>query len=267
MRTSLSTLGVLLALAMPAHAAEQVTVVTPAMLHVQALKPGTRTYLVYSHRKPEEGVRSAYLATSELRRETVDGRDAWVISQSWSGDAGITHTGRSVHDARDLSLLRQTLHWNRKDGSITTTVEPATGKGTLTGEIPAERRARFEAGFARMREGWWFNWHSDLALLPLLPYEKGGTLRLRLFDVGMEAPMEVDYKVVGERTLTGGNGERYTTWLVETDSGSPGSGNFQRFWIDKARRVVVKEEDVFNGAHRSKYLLSVPAVTEFPVGG
>ena len=46
-------------------------------------------------------------------------------------------------------------------------------------------------------------------------------------------------------------------------SGKPGSGNFQRFWIDKASRVVVKEEDVFNGQYRSKVLLSVPAVVEF----
>ena len=51
---------------------------------------------------------------------------------------------------------------------------------------------------------------------------------------------------------------------IEGDSGSPGSGNFQRFWIDKQRRLVVKEEDVFNGMYRSKVLLNVPATTEFP---
>ena len=100
-------------------------------------------------------------------------------------------------------------------------------------------------------------------MLPLLPYELGGTLRVHLFDVGMPAPLDVDYTVLGERVLRGGDGSAHACWLVETESGRPGSGNFQRFWIDKASRVVLKEEDVFNGQYRSKVLLGVPAVTEF----
>jgi len=115
-----------------------------------------------------------------------------------------------------------------------------------------------------MQDGWWMNWHSDLTLLPLLPYEKDGTLRIRLFDVGMPAPLDVDYTVLGERTLAGADGRRYDCWLVETESGNPGGGAFQRFWIDKASRVVVKEEDNFNGQYRSKYLLAVPVSLEFP---
>ena len=141
---------------------------------------------------------------------------------------------------------------------------PARGTGRIEGEVPAPARTRMEAGFPSMKDGWWFNWHSDLALLPLLPFEKGGSLRVHLFDVGMPAPMDVDYTVLGSRTLQGGDGVAYDCWLVETDSGSPGTGNFQRFWIDKQRRLVVKEEDVFNGMYRSKVLLAVPATIEFP---
>ena len=72
-------------------------------------------------------------------------------------------------------------------------------------------------------------------------------------------------RVLGERALTGADGRQRDCWLVETESGKPGSGNFQRFWIDKASRVVVKEEDVFNGMYRSKILLAVPATIEFPL--
>ena len=70
--------------------------------------------------------------------------------------------------------------------------------------------------------------------------------------------------MVGERRLQGADGTTYTCWLVETESGSPGGGNYQRFWIDQARRIVLKEEDTFNGKYRAKALLSVPATTEFP---
>lgn len=254
------------AAALPAgtlFAAEQVTVVAPSALHLDKLRAGTSTYLVYMHGAAGTGISRTMLATSEVKRERVDGADAWVIEQHWEDETGTMHTARTVHAAGDVATLSQTSTWKRPTATISTTVVPREGRGTIEGDLPDAARERMQAGFAAMKDGWWMNWHSDLALLPLLPYEKGGTLRIRLFDVGMPAPMDVDYTVVGDRKLQGGDGTTYDCWLVETESGRPGSGNYQRFWIDKARRVVMKEEDVFNGMYRSKVLLSVPAVVEF----
>ncbi|HZV23332.1 MAG TPA: hypothetical protein VFF93_06165 [Luteimonas sp.] len=247
-----------------AHAADPVQV-TAADLHLESLHPATMTYVVYMHGAPGSGIKRTTLATSEIRRERVDGTDAWVIDQHWEDETGVMHTARTVHAARDLATLSQTSEWSRPTGRFKSTVVPKEGHGSIEGDLPDAARQKMEAGFAAMKDGWWINWHSDLAWLPLLPYEKGGTLRIHLFDVGMDAPMDVDYTVAGDRTLAGADGTRYDCWLVETESGRPGSGNFQRFWIDKARRVVVKEEDVFNGMYRSKILLSVPAVVEFPL--
>lgn len=238
--------------------------VSPSDMHIDRIRPGTSTYLVYMHGAPGSGIKRAMLSTSTVARERIDGADAWVIAQEWEDESGIVHTARTVHAARDLATLAQTSAWKWTGKNYTTVIDAKSGQGRIEGEVPAPVREKIEAGFATMRDGWWFNWHSDLALLPLLPFEKGGTLRVHLFDVGMAAPMDVDYTVLGSRTLQGGDGTAYDCWLVETDSGSPGSGNFQRFWIDKQRRLVVKEEDVFNGMYRSKVLLSVPATTEFP---
>ncbi len=245
-------------------AANAVTV-TPADMHLDRLRPATMTYLVYMHGAPGTGISRAMLATTDVKRERVDGTDAWVIEQHWEDETGTVHAARTVHDARDIATLAQTSTWSRPTAKSTTTVVPREGRGTIEGDLPDAARERMQAGFATMDDGWWFNWHSDLVLLPLLPYEKGGTLRLHLFDVGMPAPMDVDYTVVGTRTLHGADGTAYDCWLVETESGRPGSGNYQRFWIDQDSRVVIKEEDIFNGQYRSKVLLSVPAVTEFAV--
>lgn len=248
-----------------ADAAAAVTVVTPASMHLDKLRPGTATYVVYMHGAAGTGISRTMLATSEVKRERVDGADAWVIEQHWEDETGTMHTARTVHAAADAATLSQTSTWKRPNATISTTVVPREGRGSIEGDLPDAARERMQAGFATMKDGWWMNWHSDLALLPLLPYEKGGTLRIHLFDVGMPGPMDVDYTVVGERRLQGGDGTAYDCWLVETESGKPGTGNYQRFWIDKARRVVVKEEDVFNGMYRSKVLLSVPAVVEFAI--
>jgi hypothetical protein len=242
------------------------TVVSPADMHLDRLRPATMTYLVYMHGAPGTGFSRMTLATTEVRPANVDGRDAWAIEQHWEDEAGVAHTARTVHAASDIATLSQASTWKMPDGgTFTSNILPPEGRGSIEGDAPAAARERMQAGFAAMDDGWWFNWHSDLTLLPLLPYEKGGTLRVHLFDVGMPAPIDVDYTVAGERTLQGSDGTTYDCWLVETESGKPGSGNYQRFWIDKARRVVVKEEDVFNGRYRSKVLLSVPAVVEFPL--
>lgn len=247
-----------------AHAAGPARV-GPSDLHLDRLHPATLTYLVYMHGAPGSGIKRAMLATTRVKQERVDGVQAWVIEQDWEDESGPVHTARTVHSPHDAATLSQTSAWNRPTGRYSSTVVPAQGRGSIDGELPAEARAKMEAGFAAMDDGWWFNWHSDLSLLPLLPYEKGGTLRIRLFDVGMAEPMDVDYTVVGERKLQGADGTAYDCWLVETESGKPGHGNYQRFWIDKSRRLVIKEEDVFNGQYRSKVLLSVPAVVEFPI--
>lgn len=267
MRARRSVLPLALALSAVIGAAGAATPVrvNPADLHLEQLRPATMTYLVYMHGAAGSGVKRAMLATSKVKREQVDGKDAWVIEQHWEDENGSIHTARTVHAAKDAATLSQTSDWTRPDRRLTTVVEPATGRGSIEGELPEESRKTMEAGFAAMQAGWWMNWHSDLTLLPLLPYEKGGTLRIRLFDVGMAAPMDVDYTVLGERALVGADGRRRDCWLVETESGRPGSGNYQRFWIDKASRVVVKEEDVFNGKYRSKVLLEAPAVIEFPL--
>lgn len=243
--------------------AEQPVSITAADLRIDQLRPGTSTYLVYMHGVPGSGIKRVMLATSEVKQERIDGADAWVIAQSWEDESGIVHSARSVHATRDLATLSQTSAWNWPGRTFTTDVTPKRGLGKITGELPPQARERTEAGFKAMRGEWWLNWHSDLAFLPLLPFERGGTLRVRLFDVGMDAPIDVDYSVIGTRALRAADGGDYECWLVETESGRPGTGNFQRFWIDKQRRIVIKEEDVIGDSYRSKVLLSVPATTEY----
>jgi len=247
----------------PATAAEPYRV-TPSDLHLEQLRPARLSYLVYMHGGPGTGLKRVVLSSIRVERETVDGVPAWIITHHWEDADGTMHTARTVHAASDAATLSQESTWVRSGKRMSSSVVPAEGRGIAEGEWPDTARERLEAGFQAMQDGWWMNWHSDLTLLPLLPYEKGGTLRIRLFDVGMPAPLDVDYTVLGERTLAGADGRRYDCWLVETESGNPGGGAFQRFWIDKASRVVVKEEDNFNGQYRSKYLLAVPVSLEFP---
>lgn len=246
-----------------AEAAEPIRVTAEAMQR-QSLKPVALTYFVYVHDGLGTGIKQGMLTTMEVMSDVVDGTDAWVIEQRWENESGVIHRAMTVHSKQDLSTHSQLSEWVRPGGSYKSIVFPQEGRGEIEGDMPRQLRQEMEAGFATMKELWWLNWHSDLLLLPLLPYDTASALRVRVFDVGMSSPIDVDYVVVGNRTLNAANGMSYDCWLVETESGSPGSGNYQRFWIDKSLRIVVKEEDVFNGTYRTKILLSVPAKLDFP---
>lgn len=252
-------------------AADPVTIVTGDQLHMDVLRPGKLSYVVYMHSGKDDGFQDIGINSTEVKKQRLGGKDVWVIDQHWINETdGVNHRAHTVHAARDLATLSQESTWVREGKTTTTRIDVAKGSGVIDGALADERRKPMEQGFAAMKDGWWMNWHSDLSLLPLLPYENGGTLRVRLYDVGMPAPKDVDYRVVGSRELVGGDGQRHDCWLVETDSGGGNPANMQRFWIDKLRRVVLKEEDTFNGRYRSKYLLAVPTTTEFqpsPVAG
>ncbi len=265
MRLAYRLLAVLLSLAAMAKSsgASEPVRITAENMQQQYLRPGTLTYFVYMHGAPGTGIKGGMLVTTDVLKEIVEGEEAWVIQQQWENETGVIHTARTVHALQDLSTRWQTSEWIRANGRVGTTIYPQQGRGEIRGEPHKAVRSEMEAGFAAMKGDWWMNWHSDLTLLPLLPYEAGGELRVRVFDVGMAAPIDVDYVVVGDRKFQAASGINYDCWLVETESGSPGTGNYQRFWIDKLRRIVVKEEDVFNGSYRTKILLSVPPRTEF----
>lgn len=255
----------LLALAVGNASADTVTRVNPEDLHISSLRPTTSTYLVYFHGVADTGIKRAMLATSRVSHDDSGGQDNWVIDQHWESEGGVVHTAHTVHSGQDIATLTQTSAWLTPDRNITTYIEPGKATGHVQGELPEASLATMRAGFASMNQGWWMNWHSDLPLLPLLPFEKGGTLRIRMFDVGMAAPIDVDYTVLGDRNLTGADGLSHACWLVETESGKPGSNSFQRFWIEKTTRVILKEEDASARGYRTKLLLAAPTAIEFPL--
>ena len=94
------------------HAADAVPV-SPADMHIDRIRPGTSTYLVYMHGAPGSGIKRAMLSTSTVARERIEGADAWVIEQEWEDESGTVHTARTVHSARDLATLAQTTTWKR----------------------------------------------------------------------------------------------------------------------------------------------------------
>src|SRR5690606_30245796 len=133
------SLALLLCLPLAVGAATPMRV-TPADLHLDSLRPATMTYLVYMHGAAGSGVKRAMLATTEVKRERVDGKDAWVIEQHWEDESGSVHAARTVHAAKDAATLSQTSSWTRPDRHLTTVVEPATGRGSIEGDLPDESR-------------------------------------------------------------------------------------------------------------------------------
>ena len=137
-RFALSIAIALCSLAGNVHAADAVPV-SPADMHVDRLRPGTSTYLVYMHGAPGSGIKRAMLSTSTVKRERVDGADAWTIEQEWEDENGVVHTARTVHAVGGNTFSVKTDSYSTEAGSTTKkdTVRTgiATGAGAIIGGI------------------------------------------------------------------------------------------------------------------------------------
>ena len=89
------------------------------------------------------------------------------------------------------------------------------------------------------------NWHCDLHFFGILPFKEGAVFKLNLYDPGFGVPKYETYAVKASEKIEG-----YDCWVLEYTL--PKGMGYQRFWISKADRVVIKEEDSFRGTYRYK---------------
>ena len=99
------------------------------------------------------------------------------------------------------------------------------------------------------------NWHSDLFVFTRLPYKANRSFRINFFDPGFGKPSEEIYSVTGSDVLLTAAGKNINCWVMERKGKTAGS--YQKFWIDKKTRIVLKEEDLFNNWYRFKLKLEV----------
>lgn len=228
-------------------------IIGPNDLVAKNLQTGNFTYVVFRKKTKQSPAETITLVKIKVESKTYNGKPAFAITQQWELDGNIVHTAYTVLDAKDFSTLLHDTYWKRLGYSQK--FDFVAKKVYFDGNVPDADKAKTEQDFNESFNKYNLNWHSDLIILTLLPYKENRTFKINFFDPGFGKAEEAIYTVTGSDVLTNSSGEKIDCWVL---GHTPMSGNgYQRFWISKKKKEILKEEDLFNGVYRYKLKLEV----------
>jgi len=228
-------------------------VIKPEDLVMKNLRTGNSAYLVFRKKTKQSPSESITLVKIKVESKTHNNKPAFAITQQWDSDGNIAHTAYTVLDAKDFSTLLHDTYWKRLGYSQKFDFEAR--KVYFDGNVPDADKAKTEQDFNESFNNYNLNWHSDLIIFTLLPYKENRIFKINFFDPGFGKAQEAIYTVTGSDFLTNSAGKKIDCWVIEH---KPASVNgYQKFWISKKTKEVLKEEDLFNGIYRYKLKLEV----------
>lgn len=223
-------------------------VIEPKDLVVRNLQTGNFTYVVFNKKTKQSPSEKITLVKIKVESKPYNNKPAFAITQQWDSDGNVVHTAYTVLDAKDFSTLLHDTYWKRLGYS--TKFDFLAKKVYFDGNVPDTDKQKSEQDFNESFNKYNLNWHSDLIVLTLLPYKENRTFKINFFDPGFGKAKEVFYSVTGSDFLINSSGEKIECWVLEH---KPTTGDgYQRFWISKKKKEVLKEEDLFNNVYRYK---------------
>ena len=222
-------------------------------LELRRLRTGDSTYIIYFKKTAEGPAERMTLVKINVAPAVINGKKAFAITQQWDAGDAVAHTSYTLHDAEDFSTLRHEVWWRRNGFSAK--FDFMTKQVAIEGAIDESIKSRIIKDFNDSFESYNLCWHSDLTIFPLFPYESGRTFKVNFYDPGASKAGEEVYVVTGGELLTGSSGEEIDCWVMERRD--PSGNGYQRFWISKKTREVLKEADQFPTGFRYKMKIGI----------
>lgn len=224
--------------------------ITSKNLDHKAVKFGEVSYLVFNKKSIDAPATGLYISNISVAPIKINNQTAIAISQKWDARDTVAHTAYTVLSSVDFSTLLHETWWIRLPykSKFDFVSKQVSCKGAISDSTSAKIKEAFNESF----EHYNLNWHSDLFIFTLLPYRANTSFKINFYDPGFGKPQDVIYNVTGSEKL-----KTYTgiidCWVMELNKGA----DYQKFWIDKKEKVVIKEEDFFSGKYRYKIKLDV----------
>ncbi|HEY1024955.1 MAG TPA: hypothetical protein VGE26_07315 [Sphingobacteriaceae bacterium] len=228
--------------------------VDPANVKTSFLKEGTNRYLVYFKKGKDSSRVSYQMWTRQIAFSEYAGKKAITVTQEWEDNAAVVHKVTSVSDRQTFAPLFHDTWWKgrgsasfdftKKAASLNNT--PLTDADTLKG-----KKQMFDAFQVALKENYILNWHLDLEVFPILPYQANRTFLINFYDPGFGVPKYQEYTVTGSDVLETYENQKVDCWLLTHTT----PGGKEVFWISKKTREVLKLEQEFRGSYRYKIKL------------
>lgn len=236
------------------HAQNSDTVsISAPTLYSKNIPYGKIDYLVYNKQAKDSPAQGLYLVQIQMERILYKGQPAIAISQQWDGRDTVLHRAYTVLSATDFSTRLHQTSWKGLGYSSRFDFDDRTV--IFEGKIADSNKTKIISAFDASFAGYNLNWHTDLFIFTRLPYRENRSFRIQFYDPGFGKPSEEIYSVTGSDVLRTDAGKKINCWVMEHTGKAAGS--YQKFWIDKKTRLVLKEEDLFNNRYRFKRKLQV----------
>ena len=220
-------------------------------LNVEQLKPGNSMYFVYNKSGNNPGIQNPTCVQINVGRENRDGKN-WIISkQVWQTDT-IIHTSLTQFEENSLRTAKHISWWKRK--GYTERIDFGTKQVSFEGKINEEIKLKVAESVNGVLNNNFLNWHSDLIIFPLLPFQENRVFRINFYEPGSAKPTDELYEVLKSETIAIA-GIGVECWVLNYQVAKP--EGYQRFWISKASNELLKEEDKFGSFYRYKLKLIV----------
>jgi len=225
-------------------------------LDMKALQTGSYSYILYTRKTKDSPAQRITLVKINVEAKPYNDKPAFFVTQEWDRDT-IVHAASSVFDAKDFSTILHDTWWKSTGYSIKFDFEAKTVSFTergIKGSIPDSVKLIAKKDFDQSFENYNLNWHADLLVYQVLPYKDGRTFVINYYDPGFGKAEKVNYSVTGSDFLVNNDGQKIDCWvLYHSDPGNI----YERFWISKKTKEVLKEEDSSPGGYRYKIKIGV----------
>ena len=224
-------------------------------LQIKNLNFGNFTYAIYANKGIGKPIQNQTVVKVNVSKHTHEGNDAVAINQVWYENDTVSHTAMTLLKASDLSTIKQNHWWKRTGQSLDMDFVKKTAN--IEGKISQLQKDKIIKDFNTTIEGGYFlNWHCDIQLFPLLPFNENAVFKIKVHDPGFRSTSTEIYTVIKSEVLKGLGGENIDCWVMEYPV-PKGMTGYQRFWISKKTREFIKEEDKIGEFYRIKLRMVV----------
>ena len=204
---------------------------------------GKSTYIMYGKNDKNSNGLNLTLVEINVEKHTFQNNSGYKITQKWSEKDTSIHTSECILSQKDLKSLYHKSWWKRSGQTIE--INFLNKESKITGGEESFNKKSHEGLLIALTENTFLNWHCDLVLFGLLPFKEEALFQINLYNPGFGIPSDQFYKVIGSEKVEG-----VDCWVLNFEL--PKNMGYQRFWISKSHRIIIKEEDIFNGNHRYK---------------
>lgn len=226
--------------------------ISEKMVDTKVLKPGIHRWLIY-FKMGKDSSRTRYqLWTRKIDRIQYKGKTAISVTQEWENNDSVFHTAYTVCDFKNFAPLFQET-WS-KSGRMEFDFQHSTMK--VNGKIidagdTSSANLKKRLAFEKTTSQYILDWHLDLEVFAILPYQEHRTFMINFYDPGFSEPKLIPYTVAGSESLTGYDNQLIDCWILEQS----GKISTDKYWISKKTREVLKLEQAYGGKYRYKVKL------------